>query len=71
MESPRIPALSIPDLKDGAFRATLVINANILNLPTYTVTAIEENEHDYRIDAEVKSPPRDCPHCHSGAHGGM
>lgn len=25
--------------------------ANILNLPAYTVTAIEENEHDYHIDA--------------------
>lgn len=37
--------------------------ANILNLPSYTVTAIDQNDHDYHIDAVVKEPPRNCPHC--------
>lgn len=39
--------------------------ANILNLPTYTITAIEENEHDYHINAEVKTAPAACPQCRS------
>jgi len=39
--------------------------ANILNLPSYTVTALEQNEHDYHIDAVVKEPPTNCPHCQS------
>lgn len=39
--------------------------ANILNLPAYTVTAVDENEHDYHINAEVKAPPVECPMCHS------
>jgi transposase len=39
--------------------------ANILNLTAYHVTHIEENEHDYHIDADVKIPPSSCPHCHS------
>ena len=25
--------------------------ANILNLPSYTVTAIDQNDHDYHINA--------------------
>lgn len=40
--------------------------ANILNLPAYTVTAIEQNDHDYHIDAVAKEAPSSCPHCHSG-----
>ena len=40
--------------------------ANILNLPTYAVTALDQNEHDYHIRAEVKQPPTNCPHCRSG-----
>ncbi|OIQ77101.1 transposase [mine drainage metagenome] len=39
--------------------------ANILNLPAYTVTAIDQNDNDYHIDAVVKEPPRNCPHCRS------
>lgn len=36
---------------------------NVLNLPSYTVTAFHENEHDYHIDAEAKLAPTSCPHC--------
>lgn len=39
--------------------------ANILNLGAYTVTHIEETEHDYHISAEVKQPPAACPNCQS------
>ena len=39
--------------------------ANILNLPAYTVIAIDQNDNDYHIDAVVKEPPRNCPHCRS------
>ena len=39
--------------------------ANILNLPSYTVTALQENEHDYHIDAVAKERPECCPHCQS------
>ena len=31
--------------------------ANILNLAAYNITGIQENEHDYHIDAETKQPP--------------
>lgn len=41
--------------------------ANILNLPAYAVTALQENEHDYHVSAETKAPPRTCPHCGSDA----
>lgn len=37
--------------------------ANILNLPAYTVTDIQETEHDYHISAEAKSAPKTCPNC--------
>lgn len=40
--------------------------ANILNLAVYTVTSIEENDHDYHIRAEAVKPPGACPHCRSG-----
>lgn len=39
--------------------------ANILNLPAYAVTALQENDHDYHITAEIKQPPTNCPHCRS------
>lgn len=39
--------------------------ANILNLPSYTVTALQENDHDYHIDAIAKDRPERCPHCQS------
>ena len=39
--------------------------ANILNFSAYTVTGIEENDHDYHISAETLNPPQSCPHCHS------
>jgi transposase len=40
------------------------MSANILNLPSYIVTNIEETEHDYHINAETKSAPQKCPHCY-------
>jgi transposase len=36
---------------------------NILNLLAYTVTDIQETEHDYHITAETKDAPKTCPHC--------
>jgi transposase len=36
---------------------------NILNLPAYTVTAFQKNDHDYHIDAVTKQEPVVCPHC--------
>ncbi|ELA01471.1 transposase TnpA, ISL3 family protein [Cupriavidus sp. HMR-1] len=39
--------------------------ANILNLPTYAVLAVEQNDHDYHLSVEVKQPPTHCPHCNS------
>jgi transposase len=39
--------------------------ANILNLPSYTVTSVQESEHDYHIDAVLKDHPEQCPHCQS------
>ena len=41
--------------------------ANSLNLAAYNITGIQENEHDYHIDAETKQPPTYCPHCNSSA----
>ena len=38
---------------------------NILNLPAYTVTNVEETEHDYHINAETKTTSHQCPHCNS------
>src|SRR5471032_2856138 len=37
--------------------------ANILNLPAYTITAIDETEHDYHIKAESVNPPKHCLNC--------
>jgi transposase len=39
--------------------------ANILNLPTYIVTRIEETDHDYHVYAQVKDAPRACGQCGS------
>ena len=44
---------------------------NILNLPVYTVTAFQENEHDYHIDAVASQEPVVCPHCHHGKFDGF
>ncbi|MCU7907169.1 MAG: ISL3 family transposase [Candidatus Thiodiazotropha sp. (ex Epidulcina cf. delphinae)] len=37
--------------------------ADILNLSSYTVTGIDENEHDYRIEASVTKTLSGCIHC--------
>ena len=39
--------------------------ANILNLPAYTVMAVDQTEHDYHIKAETKVAPIRCPICQS------
>lgn len=39
--------------------------ANILNLPSYQITSVEDTEHDYHIYAETKRLPTNCPHCQS------
>ena len=36
---------------------------NILNLPAYTITAFQKNDHDYPIDAVTRQEPVACPHC--------
>lgn len=40
--------------------------SNILNLPAYTVLALECDEHDYHIKVEVVEPLRFCKDCGSG-----
>ncbi|APZ42571.1 ISL3 family transposase [Acidihalobacter ferrooxydans] len=45
--------------------------ANILNLSSYDVTHIDENEHDYHVTALVQNPPQKCAHCHSGGIRGF
>ena len=42
-----------------------MMSTNILNLTSYEVIALEENQHDYHINAEVKVPPLICPLCKS------
>ncbi|WNV06015.1 ISL3 family transposase [Candidatus Methylospira mobilis] len=39
--------------------------ANILNLPCYAITSLEENEHDYHISAESINSPTGCSYCQS------
>ncbi len=39
--------------------------SNILNLPSYIVTNIDETEHDYHINVETKTPPKNCQNCNS------
>ncbi len=41
------------------------MSANILNLPAYAVTALQENDHDYHVSAETAALPKGCPHCRS------
>lgn len=37
---------------------------NILNLPRWEVTAVKENDHDYRVEATVpEDKPGYCPKC--------
>nr|WP_317954630.1 transposase family protein [Paenibacillus chitinolyticus] len=36
---------------------------DILNLSSFTVLSISENEHDFLIRVETNSPPSHCPHC--------
>lgn len=36
---------------------------NILQLPAYHVTTIENSGHDYHINAETVTPHRACTHC--------
>jgi transposase len=43
----------------------MTVPANILNLSAYTVTKIEETEHDYHINVETKDPPKTCQNCGS------
>ncbi len=38
---------------------------NILNLPAYSVTSFQENDHGYLVRAETVAPPKVCPHCRS------
>lgn len=38
---------------------------NVLNLPLFTVLAVEEIAHDYHIDAETTNPPKTCSDCGS------
>lgn len=39
--------------------------ANLLKLPAYIVTDIQETDHDYHINAETKSAPQTCQNCSS------
>lgn len=36
---------------------------NILNLPAYSVLAVDESEHDYHVRTEIKKLTVSCPHC--------
>ncbi|WP_348680445.1 ISL3 family transposase [Alcanivorax profundi] len=45
--------------------------ANILNLSSYDVTHIDENDHDYHVTARVKNSPQKCAHCQSGGIRGF
>lgn len=38
---------------------------NLLNLRSYVVLAVDENNLDYHIRASVKDAPADCPYCAS------
>ena len=39
------------------------MSRNILNLPSYAISRIEEGEHDYHIWAEASGHPSSCQHC--------
>ncbi|MYM92678.1 ISL3 family transposase [Duganella vulcania] len=36
---------------------------NLLNLPNYQITSVQDTEHDYHVYAETKHPPTNCPYC--------
>jgi len=38
---------------------------NILNLKSFNVLQVEEDDYDYHIKAETTQKPQICPHCHS------
>ena len=38
---------------------------NLLNLDTYSIKKLEQNEHDYHVYAVVSSDVKHCPHCQS------
>ena len=40
------------------------MSANVLNLPTYTVTALHESGRDYHVKAVTVREPVACPNCH-------
>lgn len=44
----------------------LSMSPNMLNLPAYMVTALQESEYDYHIDATSLQESTFCPHCHHG-----
>lgn len=39
---------------------------NILNLPEWEVTNVEQSEHDYRVEARFTIEPQACIHCGNG-----
>jgi len=41
------------------------MSTNLLNLSSYTVQRLEDDEHDYHIYATVASEPKCCVHCNS------
>ena len=38
---------------------------HLLRLPGYTITRLQETEHDYHIALETRSPNRRCPNDHT------
>lgn len=47
------------------------MSTNLLNLSSYTVQRLEEDEHDYHIYATVASEPKCCAHCNSSSIRGF
>ena len=41
------------------------MSTNILNLPAYNITDIQETEYDYHISAETTPTSKCCPHCNN------
>lgn len=48
-------------------RLSDVAPANLLNLPAYRVTAVDETAHDYHVRAATITPPATCRECGSGS----
>ena len=46
-----------------------MIPPNILNLPSYQVTGLEEDEYHYHIQARVAEAPQKCIYCAQTIHG--